>query len=194
MTTATIDDFDGGFDSPDLDGPEADLPALSERFAVTDDGRATWAMRKVRTAARRIAEVDAIAASEIMRVQEWAVRERAKSERALGFFTGMLQSYALLQRRLDGKHKSILTPYGRVSTREAQARLQVADEATYLAWAKIHAPGTVKTTTTTKPILSEITAVVMIADGQIAMTTGGEVVPGLTVIPVTLTATVTPEV
>ena len=85
MTTATIDDYDGGFDSPELDSPEADLPALAERFAVTDDGRATWAMRKARNAARRIAEVDAVAESEIMRVQEWAVRERAQSERALGF-------------------------------------------------------------------------------------------------------------
>ena len=80
-----------------------------------------------------------------------------------------------------------------MGTREAQARLQVADQEQFLAWAKIHAPSTVKTTTIDTPILSEIAAIVTIADGHIAMTTGGEVVPGLTVVPANLTATVTPE-
>lgn len=168
------------------------LADLTARFRVEDDRQATWAMRKARKAAQRIREVDAIAAEEIERIQAWAVKERKRPEQDLNFFSGLLTDYALRVRAEDPKRKSVVTPYGTVQTRSKAIGWEV-DEDTFLAWAKTNRPDLVKTTE--KPLLAEAKKALTADENDLLVTTPeGEIVPGITLTPAGLTATVTPEV
>jgi hypothetical protein len=201
--TATLDvtDFDAT-DAPNVDVLDTtDLSALPEeaveelrvRFRVDVDSQATWAMRKARAAALRVREVDRIAAAEIERIQEWALRERTRPERDLAFFTYLLEDYALRVRQADPRRKSVVTPYGKVQTRSQDDAVKVDDPDAFVKWAKENATELIKTTEAPTGI-ADIRAVVDVTDDGLVIFGDGELVPGLVVKPGGVTAKAEPDV
>ena len=147
---------------------------------------ATWAMRKLRDIERKRAEIRSIAEEEIDRVQQWATAEDGKFGHEAGYFTALLIDYALRQRAEDPRRKSVSTPHGVVHTRESGGGWTAGPEA--LEWAR-----------KARPDLVRVTEAFALADARKALTateagvvdpTTGDLVPGVTVAPKTVTASV----
>ena len=127
---------DSLIDTLDRDGSP---PSVPEAFAVRDAASANWVIRKV-VEARKYAE----------RVQSWATAELRRAEREEEFllrrFGSELEAWA--RRQIESRHdgrKSVSLPAGMVGFRIEQARLDVTDERTLLAWCKTHLPAAIKT-------------------------------------------------
>jgi len=149
-----------------------------ERWAVTDDGQAAWAMRKIRAARDRMADIDAVAAREVERITEWAEKAKSGPQRDEDFFTGLLQAYAMRE-RLAGR-KTVSTPYGRVSSREGRARVTVTDPDAAVPWLVAHGMDSCVRTTTSVNVAGVKASELLIADGgAVVDVETGEAVPGL---------------
>lgn len=119
-------------DAINWDATEA--PEDRERFKITDDSQATWAMRKAAAAKARLAEIQAIADAEIERIQAWAEQQSREPIRDVDYFEAILIEYAIGQ-RAEGR-KTISTPYGVVKSRAGQPKWKVDDAEAFLSWAR----------------------------------------------------------
>lgn len=154
-----------------------------ERFKITDDSQATWAMRKAAAARARLHDIELIAESEIARIQHWAEHESRVPMRDLSYFEGILIDYAIRQ-RAEGR-KTVSTPYGAVKSRSGQARYVFVDKEGFVEWAKQHRPEWVAVKE--EPSLSSL------RDSNVAAAADpdtGEVIPGLEVEPPSVKYTV----
>jgi hypothetical protein len=173
--------------TPDLDSEVVDT-ATGEPFVVDTDRKASWAMRKLLEHRQAVAEVLAIAQSEIERIQQWAQTEATKHEPSISYFENVLIGYAHRERLRDPKRKSISTPYGKVSSRAGQVKY-VIDPDVFLPWAEAEHPEWVKIEKS--PRLAEVKAATTVEGtesmGEVAMTEHGEIVPGVTIEPAAVT-------
>lgn len=157
-----------------------------ERFRVEGERQAVWAMRRARDVARRRAEIQAIAEEEIDRIQRWASDADAPLARDARYFEGLLIRYALDVRAADPRRKSVTTPYGTVRTRETGGGWTASPEA--LEWARVARPELVKVTETFA--LSDAKRTLTATEDGVVDPATGDLVPGITVAPRTVTATV----
>ncbi len=150
-----------------------------ERFRVTDDGAATWAMKKAREAMQRLEEVRRIAEHEATLVEEWRFGQSTEPQREYDYFCGLLIEYAAGQ-RAEADRKSISTPWGTVKSR-ASADKWAVDEDQLLPWAKANLPEAVKVKESIS--LTALKASAALTDDWVPVTTDGEMIPGVTVRP-----------
>lgn len=183
----TIHDFDDGIDvRPDsADG--------GERFTIQNDAQAAWAMRKLLSYQSKRDENARIAEAERQRIDAWLERQNAKDQSDVNYFTGMLVQYAERQRREEGR-KSIETPYGTVKTRQGQPKWLI-DEAEFIPWARENHPEFVRVKE--EADLSAMKKALEIAEtdslGTVAIDDDGQVIPGVSVTPPTISITVEVE-
>lgn len=180
-----------GYDTVDS-VPEGLLLADDEAraaYRIPDDGAAGWALRKLADAEARIAEVTQIAQGEHDRIEAWHEQATKRPQADAAYFRGLLADYARRQRE-EGR-KSIVLPYGKVSTRPAGGTIAATDNPAFIAWAEqagrddlIHYSA--------KPNLAAIKAAGLIhTDEGAVLTPQGEFVPGLRVVPESVSVTVT---
>jgi Bacteriophage Mu Gam like protein len=167
------------------DVPESD--ELREAYRIDGPGSAAWAMRKLRDARIRQAEVRAVADAEIERVQAWADTEHAKHERDAAWFESILTRWALDCRAADPRAKTVSTPYGTVTTRETAGAWTV-DDAVVLAWARASRPELVQVRESLR--LADAKRMLTVDAGKVIDADSGEVVPGIEVGPSRVTAAV----
>jgi len=155
-----------------------------ERFEVTDDNQAAWAMRHLLSVRQRIAENQAIADAERSRIDEWLDRANKKFEPDAVYFEAILLRYAQQQRASDDR-KSIETPYGVIKSRATQDKFKVVDEESFLEWATDNLPDAVNVKIT--PSISALKDHSVVEHtttlGFVALTNGGEIIPGVSVEP-----------
>lgn len=175
--------------------PDATIVLPHQRFRITDDSAATWAMRKLRHVKRRQAENVNLADQEYQRIAEWVEAVNAPLHREVAYFEGLLTEYAIRCRQNpeDGR-KSISTPAGKVSTRENAPKWSVeADE--FLPWAREHRPDLIRVKE--EPALSLIKEAFKdgpsVAATGVAITDDGEVVPGIAIAESETTVSVQPD-
>lgn len=184
---------------PDLTHPLDDLqPEARERFTIQDDGAAAWAMRKLRAIRSKQAENSRIAQDEIDRVQMWLKEVNAPLDRDASYFEGILRDYAIRCREsMDDGRKSLNLPTGKVATRVGSDKFEI-DATAFLPWAKQNAPQLIRVKE--EPNLSALKEFAVppsdapsaTSDG-VAITSDGEVIPGVRVTPGELSVTVTPD-
>lgn len=158
----------------EVEGPDPDSGWL-----VDDDIKAAWAFRKLAEVETKVKTIEAVAQAETDRIVEWKKAQVAKHDRDLNFFRGQLEQYARREREHHGR-RSVVTPWGSVKSRTNNPRIEVVDEGTYIDWARMNRPGTI--VVTEKPSLRAMNDVFILADGVVVDDTG-EQIPGLTVIP-----------
>lgn len=90
-----------------------------ESFKIENLEGATWAFRKLRAIANKKAEIEAVAAEEIARIETWKKSESEKYENDTEYFGSLISAYFTEERQKDKKFK-LSTPYGKVSTRKAK--------------------------------------------------------------------------
>ena len=146
-----------------------------ERWTITDDGGAAWAVKMLRNLRVQIEMNNDLAVEERERVTTWQNTVNSPLTNNAGFFEFHLKNYALDQRR-DFDRKSIKLPHGTLSTREGSIAWAI-DEVAFIAWAKVNAPDLVKIVES--PRLAEAQKVLTITEDGSAVSPAGELVPGV---------------
>lgn len=180
---------------PDLIHPLDDLhEEARERFTITDDGAAAWAMRKLRAVRAKQAENARLATDEHARIDLWLTEVNAPLDRDATYFEAILGDYALRCRENpDDGRKSLNLPTGKVSTRVTQPKWSVDADA-FLGWARTSHPDLIRVKEEADLAkMKETLDVHESTSGLIATTPEGELVPGVTILPGGLTTSVTPD-
>jgi len=106
-----------------------------ERFRLTDENMANWALRKVAKARAEYEEAAKVAEAEVRRIDDWLNSRKRDLERTEEFFGGLLTGYYLPQHMENPRQKTFKLPAGQVQIR-AQQPDYVRDEARLIAWLK----------------------------------------------------------
>lgn len=185
---------------------EAPAPEGPQRWRVTDDGGAEWALRHVAEAEAELAQLREQADHWAAKISDW-FDHRARPLRArVGFFSAHLEAYALERRYANPKAKTLTLPSGRVQTTFVAPRAEVSDPGAVVAWAEAPVPGErhrrnparrpLRRRTRADQVL-KVTKRVDVAGLRSALVPGaavaadtGEVVPGVYVAPARVNATV----
>lgn len=122
-------------ETEELDGPPAPDEAQQEPWAITDEGKAAWAVDKVLAARERLARVKAACQAMI----DEAAREVADAE---AFFLPQLEMWA--RANPPRKGKTIRLPTGAMSFRTIPGGPRVVDEGQCSDWAKRYCPDAIK--------------------------------------------------
>jgi hypothetical protein len=188
----TIDELRQQLDELD-DFPVLEAPADGEEAVLAGMQDAVRAARSLWAVSRKRADLAEQAQAEIAElerrigmVREWLTEVDRPLAARVDYLTGLLEAYALA-RRASGGRKTLVLPYARVSTREVPGAWQVSDEA--VLWALQHRPELVQTKHAL-PVGAARDAWLSTDGGVFDPVTGAEV-PGVTVEPGRLVATVT---
>jgi len=106
-----------------------------ERFRLTDENMANWALRKVAKARAEYEKAAKVAEAEVKRIDDWLNSRKRDLERTEEFFGGLLTEYYLPQHMENPRQKTFKLPAGQVQIR-AQQPDYVRDEAKLIAWLK----------------------------------------------------------
>ena len=154
-----------------------DTPWYSEGFQVTDDQKADWAIRKLASVRRKQAENKKIYDAEIIRITEWLSSVNHALEKDASYFEAVLTPYALLQRS-DGR-KTISLPHGTIKTTAGQPKIEIESEDRFIEWALVNDPDLLKI----KTDIDKTAIKALITDDNVVISTQGEIVPEVKVIP-----------
>ena len=154
-----------------------EAPQITEAFTVDDDSKADWAMRKLASLRRKQAENKAIADAEIQRVTEWLETVNRSIDGDAAYFEAVMTPYALLQRS-EGR-KSVVLPHGTIKTTAGRPKIEIEDEEKFLAWAKESETSVIRI----KTEIDKKALNALIRDDNQVISTQGEIVPSVRVIP-----------
>lgn len=98
-------------------------------FTVKDDSTANWALRKIAEYKSKQAEVNALAAAEMDKIEQWANAENERHQRQIDYFTSLLSVYAMKKKEKDPKFKSMNLPNGRLQFRKQQPKWEYDESA-----------------------------------------------------------------
>ena len=160
-----------------------------ERFRLTDENMANWAIRKIAKARREFAEAEQQAERETERINAWLDGKRKAKERDEEFFTGLLTAYYLPQHLDDPERKTFKLPAGAFQVRQQQPEFQ-RDDVELVKWLESHVmPDYLEVVK--KPKWGELKKLIETKGG--VATVAGEVVGGIMVVPRGLKFTVATE-
>lgn len=109
-------------------------PPPAQRWRVTDDGKAEWAMAHVVDAEVQLQQLGAQADAWAQRIRQWFDHRAKPLQAKAAFFSAHLERYALDLRDQDPKARTLTLPSGAVKTTEQKAKAAVEDEAAVVAW------------------------------------------------------------
>jgi phage host-nuclease inhibitor protein Gam len=111
----------------------------AERWQITDNLSAEWAMRKVAEAERARDRTHEQAFAWREQIDRWEAEQLKPLNRTVSFFTGHLAQFLQELRSADPDTKSLSLPSGRVSSKRGQAKVRVIDEAQVIAFLQKYA-------------------------------------------------------
>ncbi len=106
-----------------------------ERFRITNDSQANWALRKIADARQKLARDQETARAEIERIQQWLKMSEAEAVRTEERMTALLHEYYAPQFQTDPKTKTYKLPSGKVQWRAQQPQFN-RDDTALLAFLK----------------------------------------------------------
>lgn len=156
-------------------GPDLTDPEYRERWMVTDDEEAKWAMRQLARAHAEIARIRHEADVEVKRVMAWAEQAERSPQGDAEFFEARLIEYRRLLEANDPKlPQTYKLPTGSLKRAKGRERAVVEDEAAFREWALDNA----RHLLSVRPSLNDVKALPH-PDGRPLL--AGEVVPGVRV-------------
>lgn len=157
-------------------------------WKIADDSAADWCLRKLARARARQDEVDDLLKERMEHLSAWYSNVIVPMEKEVGHWVGLLNEYALWRRQETGS-ASVKLPNGELRTRlhDKGGTVEVSDAKALLAWLDNHEDLMVAWCKLEPlPQVSRLKdAVVVTAAG---VTYEGEVLPGLSVRPETISA------
>ena len=100
-----------------------------ERFRITNDSQANWALRKIADARKKLARDQETAKAEIERIQQWLKMSESEAARTEERMTALLHEYYAPQFQTDPKTKTYRLPSGKVQWRAQQPQFNRDDTA-----------------------------------------------------------------
>lgn len=152
------------------------------KWSITGDSEATWALRKLRAAEAELERVAQQAADAIWQATDWKEQASKPLQRDADYFRGQLIAY---RQRREEENPNLPKTYklvgGSISKRQLPAKLDVTDEAAFLAWLEENAPDWVKVEKS--PMVGEIKKALAPQDRpeigtHPLVTAAGELIPG----------------
>lgn len=182
----------------DLIGQAEEQPEVREKlekWRIENDSQATWAMKKLREVLKKQDEQVAIAENEIAVIQQWLDAAKRRHEWTIRYFEGVLGDYARRQR--EQGVKTVSTPFGKVATRVTDWKIACADSEKFIVWAEANLPNCVrvKKEVAVSALKDAIKSGQLnpIAESQQLLTTEGEVIPAINVVPPQVAVSITTE-
>lgn len=115
---------------------DARLFSEVERWEITDDGSAEWAMAHVAAIDANLAELKEQRQAYIARIDRWHTAAVLRLGGRRGFFAGHLERYAAAWRARDPKrNKTLHTASGVVKSTESQPKVAILNEQQLVQWA-----------------------------------------------------------
>ena len=169
---------------PNFDHVE-DAPPL---FQVTNDETAQWAFRKYNHYRSRCNQHSDAAATEVARIEQWLDEVNKPLLRDLDYFAGLLSDWAKRQRSRD--IKTVRLPAGDLKTRPKRGRVEYEDTEELRAWLGANVPAALVTTVAvSRSTLGKMSR----TDAGALVTEDGELVPGVTVEPDSVSVSIVPN-
>ena len=106
-----------------------------ERFRITNDSQANWALRKIADARKKLARDQETAKAEIERIQQWLKMSESEAARTEERMTALLHEYYAPQFQTDPKTKTYKLPSGKVQWWAQQPQFN-RDDTALLAFLK----------------------------------------------------------
>ncbi len=106
-----------------------------ERFCLTDENMANWALRKIAKARAEYEEAAQVAEAEVKRIDDWLEGRKRELEHTEEFFGGLLTAYYLPKHMENPRQKTFKLPAGQVQIRKQQPEY-TRDDASVIAWLK----------------------------------------------------------
>ena len=110
-----------------------------EAWSIQTDDTAAWASRKLKAAHDELSKIDAWAEREKTRIDAVAAEERRAHDRDADFFQAHLAVWLRDLIREGRAKKSLSLPGGKIALRSRGPKIEVEDEATFVAW--LHSSG-----------------------------------------------------
>lgn len=156
-----------------------------ERFKITDDDRACWALKKIKELEEQIAEKEALAERQIEQVNNWLENETDSLDKQINNFKNMLFEYAQQLREKDPNLKTHSLPFGKLQFRKRRPKWQYADKLLDTVKESIPEALRVKEEVdkrTLKKLIKDSNKYHILDDGRVVNTETGEMVEGLQII------------
>ena len=156
-----------------------------EKFEITDDDRACWALQKIKELEDQVEEKEQLAERQINQVNNWLENETAKLDRNINNLKNMLFEYAQQLREEDPTMKTHSLPFGKLQFRKRRPKWQYEDELLDTVKEKIPDAVRVKEDVdkrTLKKIVKDSGQYKILDDGRVVDTETGEFVHGLKVV------------
>lgn len=183
----------------DLDSPEIDPAAVLDAEVagwLTDDSKASWALRKLAAARAELARLTGIHDSEIARIVEWLAGASKGPLTDIAFFEAALIDY---RRRLEAADPNLLATYrlpdGAIARRRNPDRFVVVDDGAVIDWLETLPdgdPARGALQTSRRVLVSKLRDYLNAVDG-VVFDVDGEVVPGVEYVAGDVTYRVTVE-
>jgi phage host-nuclease inhibitor protein Gam len=151
----------------------------NESFKVTNESTANWALRKIKQYQDKQKENNALAESEIAKIEMWLETVNEQAQNNIDYFQGLLAEYALKQRDANPEFKSQKLPNGSIKFGKQQPKYTYDDKALLEYLKKSEETDLIRVKE--EPNKSAIKKLFPVQNGKLVNVGTGEVIDGVTV-------------
>ena len=159
------------------------LQDAEQQFEITDINQLNWAFRKLTALKAQEKEVTTLANVERDRIAEWEKGELISVHNSITFFESHVQRYHAEQLAVNPKQKTISTPYGKSKTRKSKEAPDKANEELLLDYVIQNDLAEFIKNSVKWADLKKTLKIVQIGDEKVVVDGDGQIVPGVTVKP-----------
>ncbi|MHA4132331.1 host-nuclease inhibitor Gam family protein [Bacillus cereus] len=159
------------------------LQDAEQQFEITDINGLNWAFRKLSALKSKEKEINQLANVERDRIAEWEKGELISVHNSITFFESHVQRYHAEQLAADPKQKTISTPYGKSKTRKSKETPDKGDEALLLDYVIQNDLAEYIKNSVKWADLKKTLKIVEISGEKVVIDDTGQIVPGVTVKP-----------
>lgn len=163
-------------------------------FKITDLDSLNWAFRKLSVLKAKEEEFKQFADKEINRIMSWLESELSTIESSKKYFEVKIQEYHMNMLENDPKAKTISTPYGKTKARKSAATVEAKDKEALLQYAIENNMDDYLKTELKWGEMKKSLQIAEIAGEKVVISEDGEIVPGVSVKPESITYSVDVDV
>lgn len=150
-----------------------------EYFKVTDKDTANWALRKIKQYQEKQKENSELADAEKEKINAWLEAENGQAQQSVDFFQGLLAEYAMKQREIDPKFKSMNLPNGKIQFRKQQPKWNYDANKVIESLKRLGMTDYIRFKE--EPAKSDIKKALQVAGNKVVNPETGEIVEGITI-------------
>ncbi|WP_144528760.1 host-nuclease inhibitor Gam family protein [Peribacillus simplex] len=167
-----------------------EIQSQNTNFEITDINSLNWAFRKLTALKSKEKEIKQLANVERVRIAEWEKGELSSINNSTSFFESLITLYHAKQLAEDPKAKTISTPYGKSKTRKSKETPEKANEEIILQYVIENEMDEFIKNSVKWADLKKSLKIVEISGEKLVVDENGQIVPGVTVKPESITYSV----